>query len=285
MKINVDENAGFCWGVVQTVEKVENILKENDNINVYILGEIIHNPQEINRLAEKGLTTISTENINELSNDAKVIIRAHGEPPETYQKLESKNISYIDATCPLVQNLQQKVLKYYKLGYQIVIFGKYSHPEIVALRGVCDNECIVIKNNEEADSKINYNIKTAIFSQTTIKENDFKNLIEYLKNKFINVEFIVNNSVCRFVSARENNLKNFAQENEIIIFVAGRNSSNGKSLFNTCNSVNKRTYFIESIDEIDLNWFKGVTKVGITGATSTPLWYLNELKQYLEKIN
>lgn len=279
MQINIDENAGFCWGVVQTVEKVENTLNNNDK--VHILGEIIHNPQEIKRLSQKGLNTISLKDLDNVDTDAKIIIRAHGEPPETYKKLKDRKFDFIDATCPLVMNLQKKVSKYYQNGYQIIIFGKYDHPEIVGLRGVCENNCVVIQNIDDIENLVDFTKKTAIFSQTTINERDFKNIVELLKPKFHNTEFVVNNSVCRFVTAREINLKEFAKKNEMLIFVAGKNSSNGKSLFNICNSVNSNIHFIESIEELKPEWFKGINSVGITGATSTPLWYLTEVKKHI----
>ncbi len=281
MTINVDENAGFCWGVVQTVEKVEGSLLENDGRQVNILGEIIHNPQETKRLAEKGLNTIEVSDLDSLPANSKVIIRAHGEPPATYKKLIEKKIDYVDATCPLVQNLQKKVYKQYQEGRQIIIYGKYSHPEIIGLRGVCENNCIVIQSKAEADENIDFTRESSIFSQTTMNEDDFNRVIGYLKDKFPEDKLLINNSVCRFVISRESKLKTFAKDNEIILFVAGRNSSNGKVLFNICQSANPNIHFIESIEEISGEWFEGVSSVGITGATSTPQWYLNEVKDYI----
>lgn len=284
MKINIDTNAGFCWGVVQTVDKVEETIANFPESEINILGEIIHNPQETKRLEEKGLRTISIEDLDKVQNGAKVIIRAHGEPPSTYQKLKEHNIDFTDATCPLVRNLQKKVSREYKSGKQVVIYGKITHPEVIGLTGVCENNAIVIQNLEDAFEKIDFSRPTALFSQTTMNEADFLRIAGELRPRFAEDMLLENNSVCKFVTSRETNLRQFARDNELIIFVAGRNSSNGKSLYNVCKSANSNIHFIESKEELERSWFDGISSVGITGATSTPQWYMNEVKQNIEAL-
>ena len=285
MTIQVDKNAGFCWGVVQTVDKVESTLADNSNENVSILGEIIHNPQEIKRLADKGLRTIKHSDLAELNKSTKVIIRAHGEPPATYQQAEALGVELIDATCPLVKSLQKKVAKYYNEGYQTVIFGKKDHAEVIGLRGVCNDDCIVVRTPQEALYSIDFTKKTVLFSQTTMDGITYGQILDAMRQKFEELNkgelLVVQNTICKYVSDREDNLKQFARDNQIVIFVAGKSSSNGKSLYNICLSANPNTYFIESADELNREWFAEIETVGITGATSTPEWYLNHIKEVI----
>ena len=288
MQINIDTKAGFCWGVVRTVEKVEEELSKSKDKKVSILGEIIHNPQEIERLAKIGLNTISKDNLDSISKDTKIVIRAHGEPPETYHKLKELGLQFSDATCPLVKALQNKVQKYFLEGYNILIFGKKEHAEVVGLRGVCNDNCTVIRTIEEAEN-IDFTKKTVLFSQTTMDQSTFLKISKTIKEKFgelfpnknINEVFITQDTTCKFVFDREENLRIFSKNNDIIIFVAGKNSSNGKSLYNICLSENTKSYFIETFNELDIEILKGINSVGITGATSTPLWYLEEIKNYI----
>jgi 4-hydroxy-3-methylbut-2-en-1-yl diphosphate reductase len=291
MKINIDESSGFCWGVVRTIEIVEELLKKNDGVPVYILGHIIHNPREIERLEKEGLKTISHSELPSLAGKkAVVIIRAHGEPYSTYKLAKKLGIKLIDATCPLVTNLQKRIRKFYEEGYQIVIFGEREHAEVIGLRGVCNDECIVIKSAEEALEKIDFNRKTILFSQTTMNKQDYNKIKEALKSHVIELfdaseagdRFIAKNTICKYVSVRDDNLRKFAKDNDSILFVAGRNSSNGKSLYNVCKGVNPKTHFIEDVKEIDYSWFNGIENLGLTGATSTPQWYLNLVKEEIE---
>jgi 4-hydroxy-3-methylbut-2-enyl diphosphate reductase len=310
-KINIDESSGFCWGVVQTIEKVEEVLKNNSDKQVYVLGEIIHNPNEIKRLSRKNLITINHNQLDELDkNNSIVVIRAHGEPPETYQKINNLEIELVDATCPLVKKLQEKVLKYYNENWQIVIFGKHNHSEVIGLRGVCNDECIVIKNIDEALAKIDFTRKTMLCSQTTMDVNRLKEIKQQIENRFKQSEnldksadnfdknsdnseknidnfFTFQNTVCNFVINREQKLKDFAGQNDLILFVAGHNSSNGKVLFEICKAANPNTIFIENFSEIDIEKLKNVdglaiNNLGITGATSTPKWLLEEIKAEIE---
>lgn len=288
MIIQIDKKAGFCWGVVQTVEKVEATLHDSSNHKVSILGEIIHNPQEIKRLADKGLKTINHSDLSKLDSDTKVIIRAHGEPPETYQEVEDLGLEMIDATCPLVKSLQKKVSKYYREGYNIVIFGKIDHAEVIGLRGFCCDDCVVVKTPQEALNSVDYTKKTVLFSQTTMDGITYNQIIKAMENKFNESGrsdlFVVKNTICKYVSDREDNLRQFSLNNQVVIFVAGKSSSNGKSLYNICLSANSNTHFIESADELNPDWFVGIDRVGITGATSTPEWYLSSIKDVISQL-
>lgn len=292
MIINIDENSGFCWGVVRTVEIAEKTLSESHDGNVYILGEIIHNPKEVERLERMGLKTINHEHLADLKGEnVKVLIRAHGEPPSTYQKAKELGIELIDATCPLVTALQNRVKRFYDEGYQIVILGKPHHPEIIGLRGVCNDECVVIQSEEEALEKVDFTRKTIFLSQTTMSKEKFHLIRQLLESKVKEIhsfenykeQLVVKDTLCRAVIGREDNLRKFAQENDVVIFVAGRNSSNGKNLFGICCQANPNSYFIEEIAELKPEWFRGVQKVGITGATSTPRWYMEEVKKAIEQ--
>ncbi len=292
MIIKIDENSGFCWGVVRTIDIAEKTLNENSNDNLYILGEIIHNPKEVKRLEEKGLKTIYHQQLEELrGKNAKVLIRAHGEPPSTYQKAKELGIEIIDATCPLVTALQNRVRKFYREGFQIVVFGKPQHPEVIGLRGVCDDNCIVVQTEEEVLEKVDFTKKTIFLSQTTMSKNKFHRIRQLLESKIKEVysfdnlkeQLVVKDTLCRAVIGREDNLRKFAKENDVIIFVAGRNSSNGKNLFAICCEENPKSYFVEEIEELQPEWFYGAQKVGITGATSTPRWYMEQVKNAIEK--
>ncbi len=291
MIFEIDDSSGFCWGVVRTIDKVEKSLNEYPDRQIYVLGQIIHNPREIERLGQRGLKTISHEDFDTLNGkkNIKVIIRAHGEPPSTYLKAAAMEIGLIDATCPLVRNLQSRVRRACVDGYSIVIFGKQEHPEVIGLRGVCNDDCIVVRSVDEALSKVNFDRKTLLVSQTTMDKPTFIAIAEALKNKLKGLGlpdaddfFEVQNTICKFVTRREASLRAFAQKNDVVLFVAGRNSSNGKSLFITATEANPRSYFIEDIKEIDYNWFDGAEKIGITGATSTPQWYMQQIRDALD---
>jgi 4-hydroxy-3-methylbut-2-enyl diphosphate reductase len=278
MQINIDNSAGFCFGVLKTIEKAEKAISNESNKNIYVLGEIIHNPHEIDRLSAIGLKTIELEQLNSLdTNNSIVIIRAHGEPPSTYQKLNILKLKYIDATCPLVKRLQDKITEYYKTPWQIIIFGKAEHPEVIGLRGVCNDECIVSLKINNLFNKIDFNKKSVLFSQTTMSSNDFLSFYNELNNR-IN-ELKVENTICKFMVSREEKLKKFAKDNDLIIFVAGKNSSNGKVLYSICKEINNKTIFIENIEELDKTIISNYNNIGITGATSTPMWYLEKIKK------
>jgi 4-hydroxy-3-methylbut-2-enyl diphosphate reductase len=289
MQVVIDKNAGFCWGVVRAIEIAESEL--NASGKLYSLGEIIHNPVEVERLKEKGLVTISHDELKNVK-DAKVLIRAHGEPPSTYEIAKKYGVEIVDATCPVVTKLQSRVRTFYLDGYQIVIFGKKDHPEVIGLLGQCDGNAIVIKSLEEVDN-VPLKGKTVLFSQTTMSKDLFYKIKAELEKRVeelvvINpeeeVDFIAKDTICRQVSNRDDKLREFSRSVDVVVFVAGKNSSNGKVLYEICKQENPRTYFIETPKELDVKWFENCDKVGVTGATSTPQWLMEEVKKAIERL-
>jgi 4-hydroxy-3-methylbut-2-enyl diphosphate reductase len=288
MKVTVDRHSGFCWGVIRAVEIAEQELKSGELVS---LGEIIHNPMEINRLAGEGLRTIAPTAL-ESARGKKVLIRAHGEPPFTYKLADELGITLIDATCPVVTKVQERIRKFYLDGYQIVIFGKKDHAEVVGLIGQTNGEAFVIKSLEELD-RVRLDRKTVLFSQTTMDKQTFLAIRIELKKRIANlvvatmedeaIEFHAKDTICGQVSGRDKKIREFARLNEVVVFVAGRHSSNGKVLFEIVKSENPRTYFIEDIPELQTEWFEGAETVGVTGATSTPQWLMEHVKSAIEK--
>ncbi len=284
IKVTVDERSGFCWGVIRTVAIAEKELQERGEM--YSLGDVIHNPMEIERLEQKGLKTITAEELAGKKN-ARVLIRAHGEPSSTYKTARENGIEIIDATCPVVTKVQERIRKFYDQGYQIVVFGKKEHAEVIGLVGQTNNEAIVVKSVGEI-SNLDLNRKTVLFSQTTMDKQMFQLVKTELEKRVkelvvesmeeVAVDFHAKDTICGQVSGRDKKLRIFAAENQVIVFVAGRASSNGKVLFNICKEVNPNTHFIEHAGEIDYAWFEGVESVGVTGATSTPQWLMEEIK-------
>lgn len=296
MNVSIDRQSGFCWGVVRTVQIAEDQLAASrTDRNVYVLGHIIHNPREIERLESKGLKTITVDDFPSLAHSgAKVLIRAHGEPPETYRQAMEHGIEIIDATCPVVTKLQERVRKFYDQGYQIVIFGKRDHAEVLGVRGVVRDECVCVLTVDEALSSVDLQRKTVLFSQTTMDRPTFLEIRDALKTRIaelvvdtmeeIATEFHAKDTICGQVSGRESQLAAYAAANDVIIFVAGRASSNGKVLYNVAKASNPHTYFVESIDEIKPEWFDNATTVGISGATSTPKWVMEDVKRHIESL-
>jgi len=293
--VTIDNHSGFCWGVVRTVQIAEQTLANFKEENIYVLGHIIHNPKEIERLENQGLHTITIQDFPMLQGKkAKVIIRAHGEPPETYRKAMQYGIEIIDATCPVVTKLQERVRKFYDQGYQIVVFGKKDHAEVLGVRGVCNDACIVISTVEQAESYVDITKKTVLFSQTTMDRPTFLEIKKLLQEKVhdlivdemqnIATEFHAKDTICGQVSGRENDLAQFAREQDVMIFVAGRASSNGKVLFDVAKQANPHTYFIEDSNELSEDWFINAKRIGISGATSTPQWHMDYIKTTIESI-
>ncbi len=301
MRVDIDTSSGFCWGVVRTVKIAEQCLDEGKTAhesdpakvvrdeNVYVLGHIIHNPKETQRLADRGLKTIRVEDFPSLAGTkARVIIRAHGEPPQTYREALKYGIEIVDATCPVVTKLQERVRKFYDQGFQIVIFGKKDHAEVIGVRGVCHDQCVVIRRVEEAQAMVDTGRKTVLFSQTTMDRPTFISIKEYLQQRIrefhvdemrdIAVEFHAKDTICGQVSGREDQLAAFARAHDVVIFVAGHASSNGKVLFDVARQANPNSHFIEDMREMDWSWFSGVSTVGISGATSTPQWHMQEVR-------
>lgn len=290
MIVSIDKSAGFCWGVVRAIDFAENELKSVSK--VYCLGDIIHNTTEVKRLNELGLETVSVNDFPNLERGSKILIRAHGEPPETYAKARQFGLEIIDATCPIVTRVQERVRKFVDQDYQVVIYGKKDHAEVIGINGVTGYTAIVVKNVEDALEKVDFKKPTVLFTQTTMDKRDFKELAEALKQRCEElvvgsieetaVQFHAKDTICGQVSGRERKLQQFASENDIIVFTAGRKSSNGKVLHDIAKAANQRTYFAETIDEIDWSWFEGVEKVGISGATSTPHWVMQQFKEVIE---
>ena len=290
MKVTVDKSSGFCWGVVRTVKIAENELSAGEKL--YSLGDIIHNPVEIERLKSEGLETVTHNDLTNLRG-AKILIRAHGEPPETYKRAQELGITLIDATCPVVAKVQERIRRFYDDGYQVVIFGKIEHAEVIGLVGQTNGEAIVIKSLDEI-KKVRMDRKTVLFSQTTmdkptyysIKEELTKRIKELVVGSLEEVanDFLAKDTICGQVFGREKKIREFAAENELIIFVAGRHSSNGKVLYEIVQSVNSRIQFIENVQELQTEWFEGIETVGITGATSTPQWLMEKVKEKIESM-
>lgn len=290
MKIEIDKHSGFCFGVVYAIEKAENELKTDNKL--YCLGDIVHNSMEVQRLEKKGLVTINHEQFKKLRN-AKVLIRAHGEPPETYKIALENNIQLVDASCPIVLRLQNRIKNGYdetvKKDGQIVIFGKKGHAEVNGLVGQANNQAIVISGMEDL-GKIDYSKPINIFSQTTKSLQKYYEIIEEIKKRATDfnpqseIDFISNDTICRQVSNRYEELENFSKQKDIVIFVSGKKSSNGKVLFQVCKKANERTYFVANTEEVDLKWFNEADNVGICGATSTPLWLMEEVRDKIKDI-
>ncbi len=288
MKVEIDKNSGFCFGVVKAIEIAENELKKGELL--YCLGDIVHNDAEVKRLEQLGLKTIDYETFKKLHN-TKVLLRAHGEPPETYQIAKTNNIQLIDASCPIVLTLQKKISKAYSNLYeiegQLVIYGKKGHAEVVGLLGHTENKGIVVSSIEDLD-KIDFSKPVNLFSQTTKSQSSYLKIIEEIRKRMIlargkdDINFISNDSTCRQVSNRDIFLEAFSKKHDIIIFVSGKKSSNGKALFEVCKNQNDRTFFVSDVDEINENWFERNDSVGICGATSTPNWLMEKIKMKIE---
>ncbi len=289
MTVEIDKNSGFCFGVVKAIEIAERELEKDKKL--YCLGDIVHNDAEVKRLENRGLITISHNEFKKLKN-TKVLLRAHGEPPETYKIAKENNIELIDASCPIVLSLQKKIDKAYTdlstVKGQIVIFGKEGHAEVIGLLGHTDNKGIVISEEKDLD-KIDFAKPISIFSQTTKSRSSYHSIIEKIKERMIaergndEINFIINDSTCRAVSNRDVFLKDFAKKHDIIIFVSGRKSSNGKVLYEVCKNQNERSYFVSEVKELKKEWFRKNDSVGICGATSTPTWLMEEVKAAVEQ--
>ncbi|MDZ4203702.1 MAG: 4-hydroxy-3-methylbut-2-enyl diphosphate reductase [Bacteroidales bacterium] len=287
MRIVIDNEAGFCFGVSNAISIAGIVLEEGGTL--YSLGELVHNQQEIQRLHDKGMKVIDSEQF-ELLHDCKVLIRAHGEPLQTYLSAEKNDIQLIDATCPIVRHLQRKIRNKYEQVReergQIVIFGKTNHPEVIGLIGQVNGEAIVVLTPEDIQM-IDPDRNVYLYAQTTMDPAGYE-IITRLISEHLGADdtkdlskLYQHNTICRQVTQRIENLKQFARDHEIIVFVSGKNSSNGRFLYSTCKKVNPTTYLISNINEIDHTWFKDVSSVGISGATSTPLSQLVEVSEFL----
>ena len=289
MSITIDNNSGFCFGVTRAIQTAESELEKG---SLYCLGDIVHNGQEVARLEGKGLSTIDYDDLRTMPAHSRVLLRAHGEPPSTYWIAQQRGIEIIDATCPVVKKLQDRIRACYEqhkndeaLPPQIVIYGKPGHAEVIGLQGQTNNTAIVIENVEQLD-RLDFNRPIYLFSQTTKSVEGFHNLVAAIQEKSSSFEY--HDTICRSVANRVKELQEFARANDIVFFVGGTKSSNAKVLYKNCVEANPNTFFISSPDEVDkidlstFNFQLSTLKVGICGATSTPLWLMQQCKQVLE---
>ncbi len=284
MEVTIDSNSGYCFGVEFAIQMAEDEMTDGNTL--YCLGDIVHNDMEVKRLHEKGLRIISRDDLSRITN-CKVLIRAHGEPPETYQMASNNNIELIDASCPVVLKLQNRVKNAFDAMHerngQIVIYGQPGHAEVIGLTGQTRGEAIIVLKDEDLD-KIDFTRPVTLFSQTTKSTKGFyriKSLIEERlqasSHDLRTIDFNANDSICRQVSNREPQLQRFSREQDVIIFVSSKKSSNGKALYSVCKAENERSYFIANEDELQLEWFEDAQRVGICGATSTPMWLMENV--------
>ena len=284
MRVEIDKRSGFCFGVIKAIKAAESELNNSDQL--YCLGDIVHNGMEVERLEKIGLKSVSREEYYTLK-DCKVLIRAHGEPPETYEYAEKNNIELIDATCPVVLTLQEKVKSSYDnfrdRNGQIVIYGKKGHAEVIGLDGQINNKAVVLESINDIN-QIDFSRPVSLYSQTTKRVEDFYRIADTVKasmNPGVPVE--IKDSICRQVSNRVPHLKKFVLDFDLILFVAGHKSSNGRYLYTICKEENEKTYHISRTSEINSDWFEGVESVGICGATSTPNWLMEEVADWVKE--
>lgn len=284
MIVEIDKKSGFCFGVVKAITKAENELTDSETL--YCLGDIVHNGEEVNRLANQGMVTISREEFFTMQN-CRVLIRAHGEPPETYEYARQNNIELVDATCPIVLQLQNKIRASFELQQQqngqVVIFGKPGHAEVIGLNGQTGNQALIISSLDEVD-KIDFTRPISLYSQTTKPLNEFRMLAELVKLRAGDkVPVEIRDTVCRQVSNRGPHLQEFAKRHDVIIFVAGRKSSNGQALFGEVSAINPNSHFVASPLDLNTNWFRDASSIGICGATSTPMWLMEQVAEGIQK--
>jgi 4-hydroxy-3-methylbut-2-en-1-yl diphosphate reductase len=284
MKIEIDKKSGFCFGVTNAIQKAEEELSRDERL--YCLGDIVHNDTEIGRLTGLGLVMISRAVFFTL-RECKVLIRAHGEPPEIYEYAEKNNITLIDATCPVVLKLQKRVkISFKNLAKddgQLVIFGKPGHAETEGINGQTGNKAIIIQTKDEL-GKVDFSKPVELYSQTTMSIDRFEELAGLIKEKAGNNRNIqIHDTICRQVANRGPHLKDFATRFDVVIFVSGRKSSNGAALFQICRETNPRTFFVENMDDLKIEWFDKAKTAGICGATSTPMWLMEQVARWIEE--
>ena len=283
IKVEIDEGSGFCFGVVTAIHKAEEELAKGETL--YCLGDIVHNSREVERLKAMGLITINRDEFRQLRN-AKVLLRAHGEPPETYQIAHKNNIEIIDATCPVVLRLQKRIKQEFRKedfeAKQIVIYGKNGHAEVLGLVGQTGGQAIVIESAEEA-KKLDFTKSIRLFSQTTKSLDEFQEIVEYIKLHISpDATFEYYDTICRQVANRMPNLREFAATHDLIFFVSGKKSSNGKMLFEECLKVNANSHLIDNEKAIDPSFLRNVESIGVCGATSTPKWLMEKIHDHIQ---
>lgn len=285
MRVEIDEQSGFCFGVVRAINEAEEALR---NGSIASLGDIVHNRIEVQRLESLGLHTISHQDIPALAGK-RMLIRAHGEPPKTYDLAKEYSIEIIDATCPVVAALQRKVKAAYSkmcnVGGTVVILGKRGHAEVVGLIGQVEEKAVVIEDESDLE-QVDFSHPIYFLSQTTQSVDKFNRLADIMRARLKDQSLLtVDDTICRRVSSREANLRQFAMQHDVIIFVCGRKSSNGKVLYNVCHQANERSYNIEEASELQKEWFDGAESVGICGATSTPKWLMEDIAATIASMN
>ncbi len=283
MNVTIDPNSGFCFGVVYAIEIAERELAKSERL--YCLGDIVHNNMEVKRLKDMGLIIIGHDELERL-HDCKVLIRAHGEPPQTYRIALKNNLELIDASCPIVLNLQNEIRYGFEevqdKGGQIVIYGKEGHAEVNGLRGQTLGKAIVIGSEDDLD-KIDFNRPVHLYAQTTKSVSGFQEIVEKIRQRMEavtpgrKIDFRWNDSICRQVSNRSGKLQDFAVKYEVVVFVSGKKSSNGMILYKVCKDVNPNTYLVSGREDLRKDWFSKVLNVGVCGATSTPMWLMEEV--------
>lgn len=283
IKIEIDEGSGFCFGVTTAIEKAEEELHKNGSL--YCLGDIVHNGMECERLRNMGLITINHEQLKTLHN-VKVLLRAHGEPPETYELAQRNNIELIDATCPVVLKLQTRIKRSFAPSphtRQLVIFGKKGHAEVLGLVGQTGGKAIVVEGLEDVKNKLDFSKDIVLYSQTTKSLDEFRAIIDYIQTHISpDANFRSYDTICRQVANRMPHISTFARKHDLVLFVAGNKSSNGHVLYEECKRVNPSTKLIEGPEQIQSEWLENVQTVGICGATSTPKWLMEECKKKIE---
>ncbi len=290
MNVEIDKYSGFCFGVVYAIEMAEEELKKSNSL--YCLGDIVHNNKEVERLNDLGLKIISHEELKNCK-DCKVLIRAHGEPPETYKIAMENNIQLLDASCPVVLKLQHQIKEGYKsvseIDGQIVVYGKKGHAEVVGLLGQIGGDAVLVSCFDDLD-QLDFSRPIFMYSQTTKSPKAYADIKSEIENRRIEngindpLQFVVHDTLCRQVSGREPQLKKFSKKHDTIIFVSGTKSSNGKMLYESCKAENPNSYFISDIDAIQKEWFSSANSVGICGATSTPLWLMENVSEFISEI-
>lgn len=289
MSVVIDENAGFCFGVVKAIAAAEDQLRESHNL--YCLGDIVHNNEEVQRLKALGLCVIDHNDMVALPKST-ILIRAHGEPPSTYEMARKQGITLIDATCPIVLALQKKIREGYELmrtvGGQVVIFGKQGHAEVIGLNGQTQNTAIIVSSPDNIEA-IDTRKPIRLYSQTTKSREDYSKLIDNINKKIARdgvdkADFVAFNTICSRVANRATQLEDFAKSVDLLIFVSGINSSNGHYLYEYCHKVQPNTRMISSPEELDDRWLEGRERIGITGATSTPRWLMEQVKGRIEDL-
>ena len=273
LDVTIDTKSGFCFGVEYAIEVAEEILKKEGKL--YCLGDIVHNDREVKRLEDMGLEIIDHDQLKEMKN-VKVLIRAHGEPPSTYDLAIKNNITLMDASCPVVLKLQNRIKKSHDKKEKIYIYGKHGHPEVKGLMGQTGKDAVVFQDINELDLD-NIPRSITLYTQTTKSKEKFYDIVKQLTKKGIDIN--VNDTLCRQVSNRDNQLQDFSNNFDKIIFVSGTKSSNGNALFNVCKKNNNNSYFVSSSEEVKQDWFSQNERVGVCGATSTPMWLMEEVKE------